>query len=409
MPKLPKSLVVMLWLVLTLPFGFLRLSVLGISLAIIVISSLQANSPLARARLPLPLVAILGWAVIGSVWHTPSADSVIMLVELAMTLVVTLYICSTLTMTQIHAASLWGAKLFVAFSAAIGLAVHFGQLAIFDRYQLDQGLQAGTSNPNLLAFSSVMSLVAIVTYRSEGKRALTLKVGWVIGALALVVLSKSGGGAVFAVGALLVAYSLRGIPTGQGVVGRPLVLAIGGTLALLSGTVRDKFLSLIGVADNVTLSGRTEVWAAVASAIMEFPFFGVSAESLSNIGQAPTPGIASVWSGLEFEAFGAHNGYLDVALRLGIPALLLLVVGLITSLRRLAFAPPSHGMYWCASTLVTLMLYNLTEARFISPSQAWFLVALACSSALSLRSGIEAVADRHHQPARDCRRASLNP
>jgi exopolysaccharide production protein ExoQ len=75
----------------------------------------------------------------------------------------------------------------------------------------------------------------------------------------------------------------------------------------------DIFASLLG--RDPTLSGRTHIWAAVWRAIAERPLLG---QGVGGVWRAPIEPTTTIWKEIDFQAFHAHSGYLDLLLQLGV-------------------------------------------------------------------------------------------
>jgi exopolysaccharide production protein ExoQ len=152
------------------------------------------------------------------------------------------------------------------------------------------------------------------------------------------------------------------------------LLAISGVI-VIAGHLSD-FTSLIG--KDATLTGRTEIWASLLLSIHKRPLLGY--------------GYSAFWTGISGEsglialAIGwvagyAHNGYLEIALQLGLIGLGLTVLTLFFGIRDLmrSFQPNCpEQIGWYASTLVLTILYNFDESTFIGCHQLiWILYLIA--------------------------------
>jgi O-antigen ligase len=112
---------------------------------------------------------------------------------------------------------------------------------------------------------------------------------------------------------------------------------------------------------DATLTGRTDVWAALVPVVMQKPIIG--------------RGFGGFWTPRTKEAFEineAHNGYLDVLLGLGFVGILLVSIFLLSSCRK-AQRELSNSFDWgilCICFLIMALVYNVTESSihtFTSP------------------------------------------
>ncbi|MEF3073917.1 O-antigen ligase family protein [Methylobacter sp. Wu1] len=108
---------------------------------------------------------------------------------------------------------------------------------------------------------------------------------------------------------------------------------------------------------DVTLTGRTEIWAGLMPDVMRSPVLG--------------SGFASFWNPItvELHEIGeAHSGYLDVILDTGFVGLLFLAIFLISSCRKAQRELQSDfdfGCLWICYLLMALV-HNITESSFDS-------------------------------------------
>jgi O-antigen ligase len=125
---------------------------------------------------------------------------------------------------------------------------------------------------------------------------------------------------------------------------------------------------------NSTLTGRTDIWAALFSVPIN-PVLGTGFESFW-LGER----LAYLWtfpivSGIT----EAHNGYLEMYLNLGMVGLMLLGVVIWTGFRRILLMlerSPDDGRLSFGFFLIAL-IYNFTEAGFRSTDLVWISFILA--------------------------------
>ena len=118
-----------------------------------------------------------------------------------------------------------------------------------------------------------------------------------------------------------------------------------------------------------TLTGRTDLWATALRAIQERTLVGWGFDSLKSLS----------WKyGIEFAQF--HNGYLDLMVRGGVIALLVVLLillrGVISGIRCWRKFPKVvvAGLGMC----IFVMLHNITEASFARATHPlWVLLLLA--------------------------------
>jgi exopolysaccharide production protein ExoQ len=130
-----------------------------------------------------------------------------------------------------------------------------------------------------------------------------------------------------------------------------------------------------GLGRNLTLTDRTDVWKAVLK-LQTDPIFGAGFESFW-LGER----LETLWKEFFWHPLQAHNGYIETYLNLGWIGVGLLAGQFVGTLqkvqqelvRRFEFGRLRLGF------LVAIILYNYTEAAFVSVSFVWtmfFLIAV---------------------------------
>lgn len=256
--------------------------------------------------------------------------------------------------------------------------------ALLPRVGLDQGsyqhdaLQGPFDHRNLMAY---VAAVALITFLAEKQRIDSLiRSSSISLALVCLLLARSQTAWAVTVSTLIVLACLRFVQTRSArwrsgafvTVGLSLL-----TLAIAAVANLDKIVVSIG--RDPTLTGRTQIWDVVGKAVRERPYFGYGWKSVWNAGTEPTDYL---WNHIGFSVFHAHDGYLEIALQLGvaglIPVIWILAGAYWRGLRPQSMEGVEH-YYWYMGLLVSLTLENVTESRFILPIGWLILVVLAMS------------------------------
>jgi len=149
------------------------------------------------------------------------------------------------------------------------------------------------------------------------------------------------------------------------------LIAFGVTAPFLGGTTVATFSASLGRDD--TLTGRTEVWAALMPAVNRQPLLGV--------------GFGSFWTGarrLFYDIPTAHNGFLDVLLELGGVGLALYTVWLLSCTRKLHHAL-RQNYDWASLAICFLfmgVIYNVTESALNSLTEHMTAIVVLASLAV---------------------------
>lgn len=167
----------------------------------------------------------------------------------------------------------------------------------------------------------------------------------------LVKRDERGGGFFFTVSAVFAAF---------GVVG---VIASLGQIVVASGK-------------DLTFSGRTEIWATTVDFIWQRPLTGWGIGGLFDVGgSGVNPETLAFWRSVGFNAFHAHNGPLDLALQLGLPAVLLFSVFMFSAgftAWRLKRDFPFIAA-WMLTVVLIQAYTSLSEANFLG---GWFAMLI---------------------------------
>ncbi|WP_232630424.1 O-antigen ligase family protein [Methylobacterium sp. Leaf118] len=132
-----------------------------------------------------------------------------------------------------------------------------------------------------------------------------------------------------------------------------------------------------------SLTGRTEIWAAVRRAIADGSVLG---HGYSAFWLPETPTARNVWAAIGWVTPSAHSGYLELQLELGLPGLLLVAVLGLTTLWVVARAWGAGRWAtagWAVIVLTTIAIINYDESSLPRPDihlLQWILAFAACSA-----------------------------
>lgn len=138
---------------------------------------------------------------------------------------------------------------------------------------------------------------------------------------------------------------------------------------------------LHSIGRNATLTGRTEIWAAVLAQHTN-PLIGTGYESFW-MGNR----MQSVWDMSQVGIEEAHNGYLEIYLNLGWLGIGLLGLLIVTGYRNAMalFARDQHAARLRFALFTAAIIYSLTEAgfRMMSPTWIGFLLSVVAIPVLA--------------------------
>ncbi|MGY1846818.1 O-antigen ligase family protein [Blastococcus sp. SYSU DS1021] len=382
---LARWVLVLLVVTQVLPWAMVRVPVLAASLAamaLMVVLDVQPGKESGGARLPWAATLFVAWCILTVFWSIDARESALFAAQMVGLFVAACHVAHRLPLEQLHDGVGAGMKLLLASSAAAEVIAGLG----FPLHEVSPGTvgaQGLMANPNLLAFASVMATVTIVTLPRQAFRHSVNKLVWVGLAAILVYLSQSDGGLIYLVAAASFASALWVTRGGSDLGPLALVAALLPLPLILVPGVRQFLLDLVGVSENLTLSGRTRIWQVSVEAIGSRPWGGYGIGALQNRDSAPTNAILNVWQSLDLANFNAHNGFLDVALQVGLPGVVLLVLLIGVALASyLRCHRQTSAAVWGSLSLLTLIAYNMTEARLVTPPWAWLLLVLLAAKAV---------------------------
>jgi len=143
---------------------------------------------------------------------------------------------------------------------------------------------------------------------------------------------------------------------------------------------------------DATLTGRTDIWAILADQITARPWTGY--------------GYGAFWDGVYGPAYWvrqrtqwpvptAHNGWLEIALGIGLPGVILMALSLLTSIGRAAgrlFRGPE--VFWALIFLILVALISISESNLLQRNGITWVLFVATAARLTLPRRYEDVRDR---------------
>lgn len=157
------------------------------------------------------------------------------------------------------------------------------------------------------------------------------------------------------------------------------------TFALLAAVlmsfvvVMPDFVSEV-IGRDISLTGRTDVWAAAMDAIRQRPLLGYGL----GFWGIPAEPLMEVWRKLGWAAPSAHNSWLDTWLQLGLPGLVIVILAWIIALTsglRTLFFTQAPGALFSLCLLFQIFVRSMSETLFVEPgssSMFWFALAFGC-------------------------------
>jgi exopolysaccharide production protein ExoQ len=223
---------------------------------------------------------------------------------------------------------------------------------------------------------AMMALAILVDWHLpvRGTLAKTIRIGWFCGYAALLYWANSATALVACVATLGILYTVKKFRNQYGLL-FPL-LSLGSLIgAAVLGLFRDEAMQVLGRSSDLT--GRTDLWQWVIVMIMKRPWLGYGYSSFWRGGSDESDVIESHigWSPIY-----AHNGYLELALSLGIIGLLIFLFvigqGLWRAVIRAKNAQDLQDL-WPLAFLVFFVLHNFGECTILLQNNLEWALCIA--------------------------------
>jgi exopolysaccharide production protein ExoQ len=344
------------------------------------------------------LLILIGFAIVSVLWSVDADFSVKMLLGMLRTTLFGVYLATCFSFQNHLRIFAWVSGWVVAINLVVYLALpsigmaadpnQIGQFAFVGIYTFKQ--QTG----RIMALALVTLLMHFWVY----PRGRWLSAIGIVGATLM--LFKAHSSTYVMASAVAIALLPLHQITKQGWRQRMLLglMALFGVLLLASGLIANWENIAMSSGKGITFNGRTPVWTLAIEQLVKRPLlgYGYSAFWGSEEGWQAFRGVPWAWAEYkpEFDiktGWTAHNGFLDVALQIGLVGLallcshILLVIG-----RSLALMQKTHS--WESLWMLQILAIQLVGAGFepstylASNNIHWIIyVAMAYSSAALLR------------------------
>lgn len=257
-------------------------------------------------------------------------------------------------------------------------------------YGLDKGDHAGAwrgiyAQKNGLGQTMVLATLVFYLLRPLVAGRARVAVTALMALSTLLVLLSTSKTALTALAALLALSALYRALRWHFTIALPIVISVvlvGSGVALWLVSNSEEILVAMG--KDPTLTGRTPMWGAITASIAQRPWLGYGYSAFWMGRSGPSARVIEV---IEWITPHAHNGYLDVALQVGLVGLAIFLAGLIAAVPRavagLRATPTAEGL-WPLVFLSYMVLYNFTETTLLQQNNVYWVlfVATLCSPLL---------------------------
>ncbi|ARV61300.1 O-antigen polymerase [Nostocales cyanobacterium HT-58-2] len=126
---------------------------------------------------------------------------------------------------------------------------------------------------------------------------------------------------------------------------------------------------------DLTLTGRTDIWARMFDLIWERPLFGYGFNGVWQDWDNEV--TAYLWRNLEWPSPYGHNGFMDLLAELGLSGLAAFVISYVTAYVRgvvwLRMTKTIEGL-WPLMYLSFLLIYNITESTLLATNNIFWIL-----------------------------------
>jgi len=171
-----------------------------------------------------------------------------------------------------------------------------------------------------------------------------------------------------------------------------ILVAAGATTLLLDN------LEVLGnvLGKDLTLTGRTDIWAIMWELIEQRPLFGYGFNGFWRGWDSEVS--AYIWRTLEWDCPYGHNGFLDLMAELGVVGLGLFIMSLTTAyfraVRWLRLTRSIEGV-WPLMCLTFLVLYNLSEGSLLATNSIFWILYVSTIFSMAIEYDV-AKSDSFH-------------
>lgn len=330
----------------------------------------------AIAATPL-LWSLVGFALLSSLWSIDAGATVRRVVWLVLSMTFGLYLAWRYEWRRLFEVFALAWIVMIVGSAVLSIATPAIGVATATHPGAWNGLW--THKNTMGGIMALGAPIGLAAYLATGRR---VWAGVALAAFAMVLLSTSKTslmGSVMGVGVIaLGALARRGPMASLAVVTGIAVVGIAAGFFILLAP--DTLVGLIG--RDMTFTGRTDIWAASEHAVEAQPWlgYGYYAFWLNPDGPAYYVRQATEWM-----VPSAHNGWLELALGIGLIGVGLFIVQYLAAARRAlgALADPVAGL-WAPAFLAVFTLYTLSESHILEANNLFWTLYVTMTARLAL-------------------------
>jgi len=331
-----------------------------------------------RVALQQPwLVAFAGWCALSVIWSADPALTFRRSVALICTTLFGMLLGMKFETGTLLRLLAWA--LALAMLGTVVAALLFPSLGVIDS-GYGVAWQGIFNTKNAMARVVGLALVVFLCLFWQAKRNNLLYATSILVAVVVIASSNSATGAIAVFLTVGLACYLKYRPRWSVIAVSTAALVIGLAVAVLVSGNLEGVLAFLR--RDSTLSGRTELWRLSAGFVLQRPLLGAGWDGFW--GSADADWVRNV---VGWPAPHAHNGFLDMALDLGLTGLCLFLLGWADCFRRAIQCSRQPGRpyhLWPVLFLSYMFFYMFTESHLVSRHSVFYIVYCALSVSLAL-------------------------
>jgi exopolysaccharide production protein ExoQ len=350
----------------------------AIALAVCLLAMLPFYRRILSVCLRMPLMILMPvYATTSALWSQDAGLSLRSGVSLILTTLFAFYLATGFSERQQMELVIVTGVCVVAVSIALAL--------FWPRFGIDHQLHKGAwqgmfTQKNVCAGVTLFLLTPALAISPRGRYALALRAVYTAFCLLLIFMTQSRTGWAITAIYLLFMCGLRMLGKFSR---KDLLPLIGVMFSLIAGAVVVAmqyplpFLSILSRSESI--SGRSQIWSAIVASILRHPIGGYGFDAFWSLlhGEA-----SNIFASTGWVVTGAHNGFLNVGLELGLVGLVLVAATFVRAFCDAGIAfHPGRSTYvdWCVGIVFLTLIYNLDERTIMATQYLlWILYIIAC-------------------------------
>ena len=350
----------------------------AVALAICLLVMLPFYRRIVSASLRMPSMIVLPvYATTSALWSQDAGLSLRSGISLILTTLFAFYLATRFTQRQQMELVILTGVCVVTISVALAL--------FWPRFGLDHQLHEGAwqglfTQKNVCAGVTLFLLTPALAISPRGRYGQGMRAIYTALCLLLIFMTQSRTGWAITAIYLIFAGSLHMLGKFSR---KDLLPLLGAGFALIASVIvlamqyPLPFLSMLSRSGSI--SGRSQIWSAIIASILRHPIGGYGFDAFWSLLQGEA---SNIFASTGWVVTGAHNGFLNVGLELGLVGLALVVATFLNAFRHadLAFRPGrSSYVDWCIGIVFLTLIYNLDERTIMATQYLlWILYIVAC-------------------------------